>query len=889
MSSVETEFDTAIKRFKQNLKGDTGSVYLTVYTGGQKKQFTYTELYRKAENWGQQLRQQGAVPGELVVIAMSHSDNLYASFMGAMLAGFIPSFFAPPSPKMPQHDYTDNFKKLIVISKPKIVVVDDELKKSIEPLRREFEFLNGVVSPEDLSREILSPEDFRLSPNEEDMAFLQFSSGTTGLKKGVAISHKALLWQIDHYAQSLDLAPERDRIVSWLPLYHDMGLIACYLMPLLKRIPLVAMSPFDWVRRPEMLFQAISEHRTTLAWLPNFAFNFLTDRIPEMDRQKFDLSSMRSFISCSEPVREASLQRFSKRFKSWGLSDQALGVSYAMAENTFAVTSGGIRKPLVIDAVNRDRFRSEGYAVKQEPESSQPFLYHVSSGAPLEKTQVRIVDESGAHLADRRLGEIWIQSPCLFTSYYGQPEITNKSFKNGWYMTGDLGYIADGELFVVSRKKDILIISGQNIYPEDIEEIVNGIDGVHPGRCVAFGCDNENLGTQELIVLAESKSESCKESADALRIRILQEITRKTEVTPKDVRIYPHLSLLKSSSGKISRTLNRDQYVQQRRDSLIRNSEAHVSGDDMRSRVRLIVEQVLGTYRGGVEHEIDSEESIIASGLLDSLGMVELISALEKEWQVQFSAHDLSDPRALDSIVNIEETLKKMMRSPKSYEPNPSVCITEKDIDMKRDRKDRVQAHYNFWTIFYSLIFRWKGIRFGKGMQVRGPIILRKTRGDFANISIGENVTLMPGVDLKLRDNGKIILHDDVVLDSQVRLVVANDARIEIGAGAQIGMGTIINAGADVLIGADAAIAGYCTILSSEHQLKRDVPILKQAYVYDPVYIGKNAWLAAYVYLGLGSKIGEGAIVGVQSVVSGTVPPHAVVLGNPAKIIKYRI
>jgi len=318
--------------------------------------------------------------------------------------------------------------------------------------------------------------------SQGDALFLQFSSGTTGLKKGVAVSAKALLWQVDTYADRIGLR-EGDRIASWLPLYHDMGLIACFFLPLLRGVPLVAMSPFEWVAHPEMLLDAVTRHRASLAWLPNFAYNLLAARAGAAAGA--DLSSLRALINCSEPVLESSHRLFLERFAPVGLRREALASCYALAENTFAVTSGGIERPLATET-------RDGRVL-------------VSSGRALPETAIRVLDPHGSPLAEGEMGEIAIATPCLFSGYVGNPQETAASLKAGWFHTGDLGFLRDGELFVAGRIKDLLIIGGRNFYPQDVEALVDEVPGVIPGRCVALGVDDAALGTQVLVVIAEAR------------------------------------------------------------------------------------------------------------------------------------------------------------------------------------------------------------------------------------------------------------------------------------------------------------------------------------------------------------------------------------------------
>jgi acyl-CoA synthetase (AMP-forming)/AMP-acid ligase II len=416
---------------------------------------------------------------------------------------------------------------------------------------------------------ILDPADFA-TPSENaieslpglkrgmnDIALLQHSSGSTGLQKGVALSHQAIFNQLESYSAALQLTDE-DVIVSWLPLYHDMGLIAGFVMPVLCGVPLVLMSPFDWVRAPARLFQAVTHYQGTLTWLPNFAYNFCAQKIRERDLQGVNLSSWRAVINCSEPMYWESHQMFQERFGPYGLLPSALATSYAMAENVFAVTQGGIDAPVRVELVDRERLSAESHAVTTEDEGRGVRM--LSAGQPIDNTLVRIQDEQGVELPDRRVGQIAIQSNCMLSGYYKRPNLSQSAFLDGWYLTGDLGYTVEGELYVTGRIKDLIIVGGKNIHPQDLEYLANNVPGVYPGRVAAFGIFNPRLGTEDVVLVAESETEDLAARA-AIADAIRSEITRNSDVALRYVQVVPRGWLLKTSSGKISRGANRQKYL----------------------------------------------------------------------------------------------------------------------------------------------------------------------------------------------------------------------------------------------------------------------------------------------------------------------------------------
>jgi acyl-CoA synthetase (AMP-forming)/AMP-acid ligase II len=352
-------------------------------------------------------------------------------------------------------------------------------------------------------------------------------------------------------------------VVSWLPLYHDMGLIAGFVLPLVAGVPLVLMSPFKWVRDPKRLFQAIHRHHGTLCWLPNFAYNHSARAIRPKDIEGLDLSSMRAFINCSEPVYLRSHQVFFEKFAAWGVRPDALSTCYAMAENTFAVTQHLIGRPAGVDWVEQRALQEQRLAVPAVADApgATPM---VSCGVPIQGTEIRILDESGQPLADRVVGEIALRSTCMLSEYYRRPDMTAQAIPDGWYRTGDMGYLAGGQLYIAGRKKDLIIMGGKNIYPQDLEAIANELPGLAPGRSVAFGLFDERLGSENIVMVCELEDEHLPaEQQKALELELRRRIVQASEVALSDVRLTDRRWLIKTSSGKISRSASRDKYIQE--------------------------------------------------------------------------------------------------------------------------------------------------------------------------------------------------------------------------------------------------------------------------------------------------------------------------------------
>jgi fatty-acyl-CoA synthase len=529
------------------------------FSGRDDLPITYYQLLRASSNFAQTLEHEGIRPGEVVVLILQYGEDLVYSFWGAILQGAIPSIMPFLTEKLSPERYKADLSALIAVTKPAAIVTYPEFEGEVRAALQEGDAVRSVVVADRIEArsdtDFTSLKGFQRTP--EDIVLLQHSSGTTGLQKGVALSHQAVFNQLISYGKSLSLA-ESDVIVSWLPLYHDMGLIAGFLMPILSGIPLVIMSPFDWVRAPYKLLQSISKYQGTLTWLPNFAYNFCAQKIRDRHIEGMDLSSLRGVINCSEPVRWESHVAFYERFKDYGLKFEALQTSYAMAENVFGVTQSQLGNAPIVEEIDREAFMIE--RVAKNPLDGHPSIRMMSSGQPLKNVRMIVVDENGNEVPEGVIGELALQSDCMLTGYFNRPDLTKKVFRNGWYLTGDYGYISKREVFVSGRKKDMIIVGGKNIYPQDLEALTDEVSGVHAGRSVAFGMFDETQGTEDVVVIAEVDSEDANEQqkiADAIRLHV----TKNSAIALRYVKVVGPKWILKTSSGKTARSANKEKFL----------------------------------------------------------------------------------------------------------------------------------------------------------------------------------------------------------------------------------------------------------------------------------------------------------------------------------------
>jgi acyl-CoA synthetase (AMP-forming)/AMP-acid ligase II len=509
------------------------------------------QLLRAAERFAAQLGAHGVQPGDVCALIMRHHPAFYALYAGIVARGALPAVLAFPNPRLHPEKWRRGLAGMAQRSGLGFVLTQRELEPMIAPL---------VSSASSSVRSVLFPLEWPAGDTVERCppppvaadapCLLQHSSGTTGLQKAVVLSHRALLGHVERYAEALALS-RADKVASWLPLYHDMGLVAALHLSLASGVPLVQLDAFEWVTAPVLLLEALASERATLAFLPNFAYNLMAERVRDEDVAGLELSALRLLVNCSEPVRAASHAKFLARFERLGVQPHKLSVAYAMAETTFAVTQTrpGVRAREL--RVSR-RALERGRVVLDAGADARVC---VSCGAPIRGCALRVVDPAGESLPEGRVGELWIRSLSLFDGYHNDPARTAEVLADGWYKSGDLGFVWRGELFVIGRKKDLIIVAGKNVCPEDIEDACAQVPGLIPGRIVAFGLDDEASGTESVCVVAETELR-----APAARAALRRSIVRAAmaiDVSVQRVELAPPRWLVKSSSGKLSRHENR--------------------------------------------------------------------------------------------------------------------------------------------------------------------------------------------------------------------------------------------------------------------------------------------------------------------------------------------
>lgn len=512
--------------------------------------YTWRALFDEARQVASWLRTLGVARGQVCAMLLRPDSTFYPLYMGVVLAGAIPSVVAYPNERLHPQKFRDGLQGMAAKSGLDWILTDAELHARFAELLNAPDIRVALIDDTTWKTcQLLDVTDVAIA-SPEDMCLLQHSSGTTGLQKGVALSHRAVLQHAHHYGQAIGMSP-RDSVASWLPLYHDMGLIAAFHVPLAFGIPIVQLDAFTWVVRPGELLQAIAHERATLVWLPNFAFNLIADRVRTSEIAADACVSLRLVTSCSEPVRQSSIERFIEKLSPFGLRSTSIGASFAMAETTFAITQTPIGTAPVVEHVSRATIANGAAVIAIDDE---PARACVSSGQTISGCDVRVVDADGVQSSDGAVGSIEVRSVSLFTGYHHNEAATSRVFRDGWFVTGDMGYRRKGELFVIGREKDLIIVAGKNIYPEDVEDAVGRVEGVTAGRTVAFEIDDEQRGTGQIAVVVETAEQSLAE-LKALRSRVAR-IGTDFDVPINHVFFAEPRWLIKSSSGKLSRKDN---------------------------------------------------------------------------------------------------------------------------------------------------------------------------------------------------------------------------------------------------------------------------------------------------------------------------------------------
>lgn len=505
------------------------------------------------------LYSEGLRKGDRLAMVVPGAEDFVLSFLGAVLGGIVPVPMYPPVALGKVESYVKNVEHIVASSGAKALLVSKQVRPIVGSVL-ETGAVEKLILVESLnlgaSREGSEP-----AVTADDLCFLQYTSGSTSAPKGVMVSHGNLSANCLGIMRSgLNANPDTDRGVSWLPLYHDMGLIGFVLAPLFDTVSVSFLPTMEFVKKPSYWLETLHRHKGTITFAPNFAYALAARRAKDSEIASWDLSRVRVLGCGAEPIQPATLRSFVERLKPSGLKGEALLPCYGMAEATlaisFAYAEGGV---LGVDRVDVARFR-EGEAASAV--EGQPSVEVVSCGRPLAAHEVAVFDDAGNQLGERQVGELAIRGPSICAGYYQREEATRAAFRDGWLFSGDKGYLANGEVYVCGRVKDMIIIHGRNYYPQDIEWVVNEVDGVRPGSAVAFACQPGDAPSEQLAIVAEWKAKEppAEGTLAALKAAIVDVVQREIGLAAWQVVLIPPGTVPKTSSGKLQRRRTKQQF-----------------------------------------------------------------------------------------------------------------------------------------------------------------------------------------------------------------------------------------------------------------------------------------------------------------------------------------
>ena len=533
-----------------------GCTVLADREGRDPEHQSYREMYHRARRFAGALTDLGVGEGDRVLIVLPTCLDFAAAFFGVQLIRAIPVPGYPPSGLKIEA----GLRRLAHIANhagAKICLTWKKLAPVIGDLGMRAPRLETIAHVEDLrSHAPLDIRDSRYSSRQ--VAFLQYTSGSTGNPKGVALTHHSLVANIHAIGQALRITRE-DRYCGWCPLYHDMGLIGQLLFSVYWRIPAVLLSPQAFLARPIRWLRAITEHRATMSTAPNFGYALACRRVPFEQRKQLDLSSWRVALNGAEPVSLATIEDFRDAYRPWGLPENAIVPVYGLAEASLAVTFAAPGEPIRCDRVDR-RELVQGRAV---PSSGKGSVSLVSVGKALPGHGAVVVDTDGEPLPEREVGHVVATGPSLMAGYWQDARATVQVLRDGMLWTGDLGYFADGRLFIAGRAKDIILIRGSNYYAEDLEGSAEAVDGVRAGGAVAFGVHDEQQATESVVLVCETRTED-RDARLEIAERVGEAVQEECGVAVDRVVLVGPGTIPKTSSGKRQRSLCRRLYLEDR-------------------------------------------------------------------------------------------------------------------------------------------------------------------------------------------------------------------------------------------------------------------------------------------------------------------------------------
>jgi acyl-CoA synthetase (AMP-forming)/AMP-acid ligase II len=519
---------------------------------GSEFEMSFPDMWKTACQRAHRFHELGLKKGDRVAMILPEPDSFVMAFMGALCAGLVPVPMYPPLSLAKMEAYGETVRHILQASGAKALVTMPGLKSMLD---------EHLVVNEDV--QVILDTDIEGEPMErpyppckvdlDDLAFLQFTSGSTRKPKGVMVTHRNLA----HNAHSIMFdglrSGAQDKGVSWLPLFHDMGLIGFVISPLFAQVQVMFLPTMNFIRRPNTWLDAIHRFRGTITFAPNFAYSLATRAVRESQMKDWDLSSLKCLGCGAEPILPDTIDAFVTRFSECGLKPTAMLPCYGLAEATLAVTFVDLEDEMKSLEICPEALKDGEVKAPNGHGASQV----VSCGRPFPNHELRIVDDARHVLAEGAVGNIMLRGPSVTTGYFQQPEETAEVFEDGWLNTGDLGFLKDGELYICGRAKDLIIINGKNFYPQDIERIAAEAYGVRADQCVAFAVKGED-GSEQCVVVGEKRKGATDQ--DEVKTLVTRKVRAELGVPVADVFIIKRNSIPKTSSGKVRRRETKARY-----------------------------------------------------------------------------------------------------------------------------------------------------------------------------------------------------------------------------------------------------------------------------------------------------------------------------------------
>ena len=521
---------------------------------GEEKSFDFVTVEAETAGRAKALQDMGLGQGDKAGLIVIEPEDFVLSFLACLRVGVVPVPLYPPMSFGSLDAYAERTAKVLTDAEAKVVLASSKLQNILWSLVDTVPTLEKLVKVEEM-RGVRGTPDYP-EIKADDIAFLQYTSGSTADPKGVMVTHGCLVANSKGIIQEgLQINPDEDKGVSWLPLYHDMGLIGFVIAPICHAIPVVFIPTLRFIKRPNVWMETIHRHRGTASFGPNFAYALAARRARKSDLEKWDLSCLKVLGCGAEPIQAETMRTFTETFHGpCGLPETSIMPAYGMAEATLAISLKTAPETFQTVVVDAERFQEEG-VVEAPADGERAIIEHVGCGIPFKGHEVVVKDEAGNVLGDDREGELCVRGPSVTPGYFNNPEATAKAYRDGWLHTGDLGFLHGGQVYITGRIKDLIIVNGRNVHPQAVEWAAAEVDGVRKGNVVAFS--RPGATSEELVVVCETRGSD----PETITAEVKSSIQRELSLAVAEVVLLPSGSLPKTSSGKLQRRKTRSQYL----------------------------------------------------------------------------------------------------------------------------------------------------------------------------------------------------------------------------------------------------------------------------------------------------------------------------------------